>query len=156
MIREAKLKDFQKIMSLLKLNLDTFSKSEIPAAANYIPELIRQKNKYGNFFVIVDRNEIVGCAGYSREQDVIGVYSFNWLAIHPDFKRRGLATELYNHIENSVKLLNARLFIANAGEKEPNRFFYKKMGFKVCGKIPKYYSNKKDLIWYYKFLQPVD
>ncbi len=147
-IREAVIKDFPSIMALFKMNSDTFSRNEIPAAQKYIEELI--KGMIGRFFVSVSKNKIVGCAGYSKEADTDGVYSFNWLAVHPDFKRHGMATELYNMIENKIKAFGGRLIIVNAGSNEVNRFFYKKMGFKACGRIPQYHSEKKDLIWYYK------
>lgn len=150
MIRKATIKDLKPIMALIKLNLDTFSESEIPSAEKCIKELVKKQDKKNEFFVIADSEKIIGCAGYSKQDDTKGVYFLCWLAVHPDFKRQGIATKLYSHIEAKLKLLHARLIILNAGSNETNRFFYKKMGFKTCGTIPKYYSETKNLIWYYK------
>lgn len=150
MIRKATSKDFKSIMALIRLNLDTFSESEIPSAEKCIKELIKKQDKENEFFVAVDSEKIIGCAGYSKQDDTSGVYFLCWLVVHPDFKRQGIATELYNHIETKLKSLRARLIILNAGSNEVNKFFYRKMGFKTCGTIPKYYSETKNLIWYYK------
>lgn len=156
MIRKAATKDLKAIISLIKLNAetklnsDTFSKYEIPAAEKCIREFIKNQNKDNKFFVIADSANIIGCGGYSRDEDTYGVYNLYWLAIHPAFKKHGLATELYSHIELNLKKLRARLIIAEAGRGETNRFFYRKLKFKVAGIIPKYYSKKEDLIWYYK------
>lgn len=152
MIRKATPKDLKLIVALIKLNLDTFSESEIPSAEKCIKELIKKQDKENEFFVLVDSEKIIGCAGYSKQDDTSGVYFLCWLAVHPNFKRRGVATKLYNYIESKLKLLHARLIILNAGSNEINRFFYKKIKFKIAGIIPKYYSKKKDLVWYYKNL----
>lgn len=152
MIKKAIPKNFKSIISLIKLNGDTFSRFEIPAAEKSIREFIKNQDKDNKFFVIIDSGKIVGCGGYAKNDDTYGVYELCWLAIHPDFKRQGKAIMLYSHIESDIKVLRARLIIAEAGKGEINRFFYKKMKFRIAGIIPKYYSKKEDLVWYYKKL----
>lgn len=139
-------------MSLIKLNGDTFSRFEIPAAEKSIKEFLKNQNKNNKFFVIVESGKIIGCGGYAKNDDTFGVYTLCWLAIHPDFKRRGWAIKLYAHIESDIRSLHARLIIAEAGRGEINRFFYKKIKFRIAGIIPKYYSKDEDLVWYYKKL----
>lgn len=148
MIRRAKLGELETIVSLLELNSDTFSKTEVASARKNILELIRQRT----FFVARVSDKVVGCAGFERQNDTDGVYSLNWLAVHPSFKRRGIATKLYSFVEERVKWLGARLIFLNAGSGEVNRHFYRNMGFKQSGKIPKYYGEAKDLILYHKLL----
>lgn len=155
MIKKAMFKDLNLIMSLIKLNSDTFSETEILQAKKCIKELIKKQNEEKSFFIMINSGKIVGCAGYSQQDDTEGVYFLCWLAVHPDFKRQGIATDLYKYIENKLITLQARLLILNAGSNEINRFFYKKMGFKISGKIPKYYNQEKDLVWYYKILTDV-
>ena len=150
MIRKAVSKDLRSIISLVKLNSDTFSRFEIPAAEKNIKEFVKGQDKNNKFFVIINSDKIVGCGGYEKQDDTFGVYTLCWLVIHPDFKRRGLAVELYSHIESNLKTLHARLIIAEAGRGEVNRFFYRKIKFKIAGIIPKYYSRTEDLVWYYK------
>lgn len=152
MIKKATKKDFKAIMSLIELNSDTFSRFEIPAGGKSIKEFIRNQNRDNKFFVKVGSDKIIGCGGYLKNDDTYGVYTLCWLVVHPDFKRRGIAISLYNHIESGLKSLRARLIIAEAGKGEINRFFYRKIKFKIAGIIPKYYSKKEDLIWYVKTL----
>lgn len=146
MIRRAKPGELGTIISLLRLNLDTFSKTEVASAVKNVREFIRQKK----FFIARVSDRIVGCAGFEKQDDTDGVYSLNWLAVHPDFKRKGVATALCNLIEERVKRLGARLIFLNAGSGEANRHFYRKMGFKKSGRISKYYGEAKDLVFYCK------
>ncbi len=146
------MKDLEKILSIIKLNPDTFYESEIAEAGKNIMEIIKKRNKENDFLIERISKKIIGCAGFERQNDTNGVYSLNWLAIHPDYKRRGIATGLYNFIEKHIEKLNARLIFLNAGSGEENRYFYSKMGFKASGRIPKYYNETKDLVLYYKFL----
>jgi len=152
MIRKAAPKDFKSIISLIKLNSDTFSRFEIPVAQKSIEEFIKNQNKSNKFFITINSGKIIGCGGYAKNDDTFGVFTLCWLAVHPDFKRQGVAINLYNHIERDLKPLRARLIIAEAGKGEINGFFYRKIKFKIAGIIPKYYSRKEDLIWYYKKL----
>lgn len=154
MIKKAKFDDLISIMSLIELNSDTFSAVEILSAKRYLKRFINKQNKENKFFIWINSTgEALGCGGYSKQDDADGVYFLCWLAVHPDFKRKGIATELCNYIENKLKTLNARLLILNAGSNETNRFFYKKRGFRIAGIIPQYYSQEKDLVWYYKSLK---
>ena len=155
MIREATLEDLPSITSIMELNSDVYSKNEISAAKEDIKEWTGVQNrKDNNYFVEVNPHKITGCAGYSKRYDTEGVYTFSWLAVHPDFKRKGVATDLYNLIEAQLTKLNARLIILNTGKGEVNNFFYEKIGFKIGGIIPTYYHGKNDLVWYYKSLIP--
>ena len=153
MIRKANAKDLVSIISLFRLNSTVYSECEIIIAKKYIQEIIESHNyKNDSYFVFVDSGRVIGCAGYALRKDTENVFSLNWLAVHPRFKRKGIATKLYQYIEEQIKLLNARLIILNAGSYEENKFFYEKMGFIIVGTIPKYYSDTKDLIQYCKLL----
>lgn len=152
MIKKAKPRDLKSIMSLIKLNSDTFSESEMPVAEKSIKGSLKKQNRNNKFFIIRKSKKVVACCGYGKNDDSYGVYTLHWLAVHPDFKRQGLATYLYRYIDAQVKSFGGRLMILNAGSNETNRFFYKKMGFSVGGVIPRYYSQNKDLVWYYKKL----
>ncbi len=148
MIRRAKPGELGTIVSLLRLNPDTFSKTEVASAVKNIRKLIGRRN----LFIARVSDRIVGCAGFEKQDDTDGVYSLNWLAVHPEFKRKRAATALCNLIERRVKRLGARLIFLNVGSGEANRHFYRKMGFKKSGRIPKYYGETKDLILYHKLL----
>lgn len=149
-IRQAGLDDLKTILSLIKLNSDTFSKTEVTEAGKYLMGLISKRNQENDFFVAKVSNKIVGCAGFSKQTDTYGVYCLNWLAVHPDFKRRRIATKLYLFIEACIKKQSGRMIVLDAGSDEANQYFYRKMGFIECGIIPKYHSEKKDMIMYYK------
>lgn len=150
MIQHAKASDLKTIISLIKLNSNTFSEIESAEAGKYLRKLISKRDNENDFFVAKRSNKIVGCAGFSKQTDTYGVYCLNWLAVHPEFKRRGIATELCLLIEKRIKELAGRIIVLEAGSGEVNRHFYGKMGFVECGRVPKYHSEEKDMVIYYK------
>lgn len=149
---KAKMENLGEILALMKLNPRVYSKIEVCVAEESVRKLISKQNREAKYFVAKVAEKIVGCAGYSKRNDTTGVYTLNWLVVHPDYKRRGIATDLYELIEARLQELDARLIILSAGSNEGNKYFYKKMGFTQSVRIPKYYSKTKGKVWYYKHL----
>lgn len=72
------------------------------------------------------------------EEDVLGFIAvqgdeLTWLYIHPDYHRRGVATQLVNSIRNS---LGQHGFVLCAKENEYGFKFYQKVGFRPVAYFP--------------------
>jgi N-acetylglutamate synthase-like GNAT family acetyltransferase len=148
MIRLANPSELEEIITnLIQANSDTFGAEEIVESKKSIAELIDQ----GKYYVQID-GKVVGGAGFSERGDTSGVFVLNWIAVNPDYKNKGVGKYLYQVVEQRVKDSGAKMIILNAGSGEDNRFFYTKMGLKEVGRIPQYYNENKDLIWYQKML----
>lgn len=73
--------------------------------------------------------------------DSIDVYEIFEIAVHPDFKRLGYASELINQIPNDKEVF------LEVNEKNKSALgFYHKNGFKIVSKRKNYYKNDSAII----------
>lgn len=73
--------------------------------------------------------------------DSIDVYEIFEIAVHPDFKRLGYASELINQIPNDKEVF------LEVNEKNENALgLYHKNGFKIVSKRKNYYKNDSAII----------
>ena len=73
--------------------------------------------------------------------DSIDVYETLEIAVHPDFKRLGYASELINQIPNDKEVF------LEANEKNESALgLYHKNGFKIVSKRKNYYKNDSAII----------
>jgi ribosomal-protein-alanine acetyltransferase len=95
-------------------------------------------------------------AGEDREEhaDLLGfvvalVGQQDWeienLVVRANWQRRGIATQLLNHIRKSAKSENAmKLFLEVRGSSAAAHALYQKLGFENCGYRRRYYSDPVD------------
>jgi ribosomal protein S18 acetylase RimI-like enzyme len=85
----------------------------------------------------VDRNTIVGFVAADRRGDYIGIVT---LGVHPDWRRRGIATRLMQMCEAQTGALRFRLRVPkdNAGAIQ----VYHKLGYHIVRALPDYYRGK--------------
>ena len=84
-------------------------------------------------------------AGYVGSQTVMGETDMMNVAVHPDFRRLGIAEALIRKLEIQLKSLESRcLTLEVRASNEPARNLYEKLGFSQIGKRPNYYRNPKE------------
>ena len=84
-------------------------------------------------------------AGYVGSQTVLGETDMMNIAVHPDFRRRGVAEGLVSALAEALKgegshCLTLEVRASNA----PARALYKKLGFAHIGTRKNYYRNPKE------------
>ena len=84
-------------------------------------------------------------AGYVGSQTVIDESDMMNIAVHPDFRRQGIAENL---IESLIIMLNTRqsksLTLEVRVSNTPAIILYEKMGFIQVGRRPGYYRNPRE------------
>ena len=84
-------------------------------------------------------------AGYIGSQSVEGEADVMNVAVHPDFRRRGIAEELCRQL---VSVLNERdvhsLTLEVRASNAPAIALYEKLGFTLVGCRPNYYRHPKE------------
>ncbi len=128
-IREYKPEDKEQVVELWK---SIFTAS----APHHNPELsIERKLEFDNklFFVAVNSHKIIGTVmgGYDGHRGWL--YS---LAVHREYRRKGVGKALVHHVENELKKLNClkinlQVLISNREVID----FYKKIGYNVEERI---------------------
>ena len=100
------------------------------------------KNPLSLWLVAVEGDRL---AGYIGSQSVEGEADVMNVAVHPDFRRRGIAEELCLRL---VTILNERnihsLTLEVRASNAPAIALYEKLGFALVGRRPNYYRHPKE------------
>ena len=99
-------------------------------------------NRLSLWLVAMDGDRV---AGYVGSQSVLGETDMMNIAVHPDFRRRGIAEELVVKLVEELKVRgNHSLMLEVRASNEPARKLYDKMGFQQVGLRKNYYRNPKE------------
>ena len=84
-------------------------------------------------------------AGYIGSQTVMGETDMMNVAVHPDFRRKGIAEALVNALVEALKEQGSHsLTLEVRASNEPAQKLYEKLGFIMIGKRPRYYHNPRE------------
>ena len=99
-------------------------------------------NRLSLWFVALDGDRV---AGYVGSQTVLGETDMMNIAVHPDYRRRGIGEAL---VETLVAALvrngSHSLMLEVRASNEPAKALYEKLGFVQVGRRPNYYRNPKE------------
>lgn len=99
-------------------------------------------NRLSCWLVAIAADKVVGYVG---SQTVLGETDMMNIAIHPDYRKQGIATELISAL---IETLNERgshsLMLEVRASNEPAKSLYLKMGFDVVGVRKNYYRNPRE------------
>jgi ribosomal-protein-alanine N-acetyltransferase len=136
-IRKFQLSDMKELLEIEKFSFPKSPYSEDTFLRWY--EIAKD-----TFLVAEVEKKIVGyIIGFCKNEVGIVVS----IAVHPNFRRKGIGTKLWGELlklfkNNNVKI--ARLEVRKSNSIAQN--FYKKIGFKKIGTIKNYYENGEDAI----------
>ena len=84
-------------------------------------------------------------AGYVGSQTVMDETDMMNIAVHPDFRRKGIAEELVNALVHRLRNRGSRcLTLEVRASNEPACKLYEKLGFSQIGRRPNYYRNPRE------------
>lgn len=99
-------------------------------------------NRLSHWLVALDDEKVVGYVG---SQTVLGETDMMNIAVHPAYRKQGIATEL---IEALIQVLKERgshsLMLEVRESNNPAKELYLKMGFELVGIRKNYYRNPKE------------
>lgn len=99
-------------------------------------------NKLALWLVVVEEETVVG---YIGSQTVMDESDMMNVAVHPEFRRRGIAEALVNALCAALKEQGSvSLTLEVRASNEPAKALYEKLGFEQVGKRPNYYRNPKE------------
>ena len=95
------------------------------------------------FWLVATEGETV--AGYIGSQTVIDETDMMNVAVHPDFRRKGIAEALVNTlVENLQKMGSHCLTLEVRASNAPAIALYEKLGFAEIGRRKNYYRNPRE------------
>ena len=99
-------------------------------------------NRLSLWLVAMDSDRLVGYVG---SQSVLGETDMMNIAVHPDYRRRGIAEQLVIQLVEALKEKgNHSLMLEVRVSNEPARKLYEKLGFTQVGLRKNYYRNPKE------------
>ena len=95
------------------------------------------------FWLVAAEGDTV--AGYIGSQTVIDETDMMNVAVHPDFRRQGIAEELVNTLVDNLKKMGSRcLTLEVRASNGPAIALYEKLGFAEIGRRKNYYRNPRE------------
>ena len=99
-------------------------------------------NPLSCWLVAVENDRVTGYVG---SQTVVGETDMMNIAVHPDFRRRGIAEALVIALVEELKKQESRcLTLEVRASNESAQKLYEKLGFSQIGRRPKYYRNPRE------------
>lgn len=99
-------------------------------------------NPLSLWLVAVEQGQV---AGYVGSQSVLDSADMMNLAVAPDYRGRGIATELVNTLTENLKEKNIQsLLLEVRVSNTPAISLYKKLGFQEVGRRPRYYEKPRE------------
>lgn len=100
------------------------------------------KNPLSLWLVAMDGNRV---AGYVGSQTVLGEADMMNLAVHPDYRRRGIGEELVIRLVEQLRLQGSHILMLEVrASNAPAIALYDKLGFFQVGRRPNYYTKPKE------------
>ena len=100
------------------------------------------ENKLAHWLV-AQEGEMV--AGYIGSQTVMGETDMMNVAVHPDFRRRGIAEALGKRLVEDLKAMESHsLTLEVRASNAPAIALYEKLGFSQIGRRKNYYRNPRE------------
>ena len=119
--------------------LETLCFSDPWSEASIASEL---QNDLSYWLVAMEGDKV---AGYVGSQTVLGETDMMNIAVHPEFRRQGIAEALVSALEEALKARGSHcLTLEVRGSNAPARALYDKMGFAHIGTRRNYYRNPKE------------
>lgn len=100
------------------------------------------KNELSLWLVALNGDTVIGYVG---SQSVLGESDMMNVAVHPDYRRRGIAEKLILQLISALKAKgNYCLSLEVRATNAPAIALYEKLGFSQVGRRPNYYRNPKE------------
>lgn len=100
------------------------------------------ENPLAHWLVAVEGKTV---AGYVGSQTVMGETDMMNIAVHPEYRRQGIAQLLVDALVSDLKTMGSRcLTLEVRASNEPAKKLYEKLGFSLIGKRPRYYHNPRE------------
>ncbi len=117
------------VKEIHKLEILSFHSSE-----SFTEDIITDLCSYGDGFVYVDDNKIVGTSLLIIDEKIICS-----ICVHPDYQRKGIASMLIKH---SIKHMKSPVYLYVRTTNTPAINLYKKLGFKTVDTIVDFYTKQ--------------
>lgn len=131
-----------------------FHDHEIDVAVELVEERLARGEKSGYYFLFA---EIDGVAAayccFGPIACTVGSFDLYWIAVHQDYRGRGVGGELLRRSEAVMARMHGRgIYVETSSQEKyhPTRTFYEHNGYRVAAVLPDFYAPQDDKVIYVK------
>jgi ribosomal protein S18 acetylase RimI-like enzyme len=155
-IRSLVEKDRARLLSML-IKTRAFTSAEIDVAMELVDIVLKDPSQkdYQIHCIVDDQDQAIGYICYGSTPMTQGTFDLYWIAVDPDFQKKGAGSKLLEFLEEWVRVEGGRLILADTStipHYEKTQKFYLKNGFREVAKVPDYYHPGNDRITFCKRL----
>ncbi|RJP78579.1 MAG: N-acetyltransferase [Desulfobacteraceae bacterium] len=147
--------DCHKIETLLAAT-GFFHSYEIDVAIELVNERLAKGTDSGYHFVLYDIDGfLAGYACYGATPCTLSSYDIYWIAVHPDFQKRGIGKNIYDETELLIQKAHGTRIYVDTSQSEkylPTRKFYEHIGFQQAALLEDFFAPGDGKIIYCKVL----
>lgn len=134
-----------------------FHDHEIDVAVELVDERLQKGPESGYLFLFAEQaGRTVGYSCYGEVACTQGSYDLYWIAVHDDFRGRGIGGILLGKTEERISRLRGRaIWVETSGREKylPTRKFYLRCGYKEAALLEGFYADGDDKVVYVKRLR---
>ncbi|MBU0699555.1 MAG: GNAT family N-acetyltransferase [Proteobacteria bacterium] len=131
-----------------------FSEPEVDVAVELVEERLAKGTASGYYFVFVDReNRLAGYACYGPIPCTVSGYDLYWIAVHPEFQKKGLGRTIFNETERLIREAGGTRIYADTSQKpqyDDTRAFYDRCGFDIAAVLEDFFDRGDGKVIYAK------
>ena len=133
-----------------------FSGDETAVAVELVEERLEMGDTSGYHLLFAEaEGEVIGYACYGPVPATLYSYDIYWMAVYPDFQRRGLGRKLLAMCESLIQEKGGRQIYMDTSARaqyEPTRRLYVARGYLQAAYLPDYYAPGDAKITYVKVI----
>ncbi|HSV75827.1 MAG TPA: GNAT family N-acetyltransferase [Bacteroidales bacterium] len=133
-----------------------FRPDEVEVAVELADEALLKGLASGYHFLLAEMDgATVGFACYGHIACTIGSYDLYWIAVHQDFRGKGVGQLLLREVETDILALNGRkIYIETSSQKkyQPTQKFYLSAGYTLVATFEDFYEKEDHKLVYCRTL----
>jgi D-alanine-D-alanine ligase len=133
-----------------------FSPAEIEVAVELVNEHLARGEASGYLFVFADQGgETIGYACYGPIACTAASYDLYWIAVHADYRARGLGRALAREVESLIGARGGKRVYAETSSRAqygPTRAFYERCGYRRDAEMEDFYAPGDGKVVYVRVL----
>ncbi len=142
------------IKEILK-TVDVFNETEVSVALELVDKCLKGTDEYYIHVAEDNTSKIIGFTCFGNRPLTEGVYDLYWIAVFPEYQKKGVGYKLLKFLEKEIINLGGRLILTETSSRPQYmnaRSFYSKNGYNILASINDFYSPNDTLLVYGKYL----
>ena len=133
-----------------------FNDAEVEVAAELVEERLSKGTASGYEFVFVElEGRLAGYSCYGPIPCTASSFDLYWIAVHPDFQKRGLGKVIFNQTERLIREAGGTRMYVDTSQRpqyHDTHVFYERCGLKVVTVLEDFYAPGENKVIYAKSL----